>query len=70
VNVTGAAANLVQALKELRIEWESTSAYWRDAKRDEFDRTYLENLPADVSRAALVIKEIAAVLDKVHADCE
>lgn len=70
MNVTGAAANLMQSLKQLRLEWETTSAYWRDAKRDEFDRRYLENLPNDVSRAAIVIKEIAAVLDKVHKDCE
>lgn len=70
MNVTGAAANLAQALKELRLEWERTSTYWRDAKRDEFDRKYLENLPNDVSRSAIVIKEIAAVLDKVHKDCE
>lgn len=70
MNLTGTAANLAQALKELRIEWERASGYWRDAKRDEFERRYLENLPNDVSRAALVIKEIAAVLDKVHKDCE
>ena len=70
MNVNGCAENLVQALKELRIEWERTSGYWRDVKRDEFDRNYLENLPNDVGRAALVIKEIAAMLDRVRKDCE
>lgn len=70
MNLTGTAANLAHSLKELRLEWEQTSMLWRDAKHDEFDRRYLENLPNDVSRAAIVIKEIAAVIDKVHADCD
>jgi len=70
MNVTGSAANLMQSLKVLRLEWEQASASWRDAKHDEFDRKYLENLPNDVSRTAIVIKEIAAVLDKVRKDCE
>lgn len=70
MNITGSAANLMQSLKVLRLEWEHTSAYWRDAKHDEFDRKYLENLPHDVSRSAIVIKEIAALLDKVRKDCE
>lgn len=70
MNVSGSAANLMQSLKVLRLEWEQTSASWRDAKHDDFDRKYLENLPNDVSRAAIVIKEIAAVLDKVRKDCE
>jgi hypothetical protein len=70
MNITGSAANLVQAMKELRIEWERMGAYWRDAKRTEFGEKYIDQLPNDVSRAALVIKEIAAVLDRVRSDCE
>jgi hypothetical protein len=70
MNVTGSAANLMQSMKELRIEWERVGNHWRDAKRLEFQEKYLDQLPNDVSRAALVIKEIAAVLDKVRSDCE
>ncbi|MEQ1860501.1 MAG: hypothetical protein ABMA13_11250 [Chthoniobacteraceae bacterium] len=70
MNVAGCAENLAQALKELRIEWERVGGYWRDAKRDEFEHKYLETLPNDVPRAALVVKEIAAVLERVRKDCE
>jgi hypothetical protein len=70
MNINSSAANLVQAVKELRIEWERGGGYWRDAKRVEFEEKYLSQLPNDVSRASLVIKEIAAVLDKVRKDCE
>lgn len=70
MNVNSSAANLAHAMKELRIEWERLGGYWRDAKREEFHQRYLEQLPHDVSRAALVIKEIGEVLDKVRRDCE
>lgn len=70
MNLTGSAANLTQGLKELRLEWERASLSWRDVKRDEFGEMYIDRLPNDVSRAALVMKEIAAVLDRVRKDCE
>jgi hypothetical protein len=70
MNVNGSAANLAQTMKELKIEWERVGGYWRDAKRQEFEERYLEQLPNDVTRAALVIKEIATVLEKVRKDCE
>jgi hypothetical protein len=70
MNVAGNAANLMQALKDLRLEWEQTQAYWRDVKSEEFSRKYLEQLPNDVSRTALVIKEIGELLNKVRGDCE
>ena len=70
MNVNGSAANLAQSMKELKIECERVGGYWRDAKRQEFEQRYLEQLPNDVSRAATVIKEIASVLEKVRKDCE
>jgi hypothetical protein len=70
MNVAASAANLMQSLKDLKLEWEHTSNYWRDAKRIEFERKYLENLPHDVARATLVIKELADLLKEIRNDCE
>ena len=64
------AANLVQAMKDLSLEWEQTKSYWRDGKSHEFERTYLEHLPREIARATSVIEEIDAVLRKVRSDCE
>ena len=64
------AANLVQAMKDLSVDWEQTKSYWRDAKSHEFERTYLEHLPREIARAASVIEEIDALLRKVRSDCE
>lgn len=70
MNVTGAAANLNQATKELLLAWQEAGNYWRDQKRAEFEHHYLEQLPHDVSRAVVVIKELSAVLDRIRKDCE
>jgi len=70
MNVTGAAANLAQATKELRLAWQETGNYWRDQKRVQFEHDYLEQLPHDVARTVVVIKELAAVLDRIRKDCE
>ena len=70
MNVAASAATLMQSMKELKLEWEHTSTYWRDAKRIEFERKYLEHLPHDVARATVVIKEIADLLKEIRNDCE
>jgi len=70
MNVGASASNLMQSLKELKLEWERTTTYWRDAKRVEFEHKYLENLPHDVARATVVMKEIADLLKEIRNDCE
>lgn len=64
------ASNLVQAAKELKAEWEQTKESWRDVKAQEFERTYLEDLPHHLARAASVIEELDVLLRKVRIDCE
>jgi len=70
MNVASSAANLMQSLKNLKLEWERTGTYWRDVKRIEFERKYLEHLPHDVARAAVTIKEISDLLKEIRNDCE
>jgi hypothetical protein len=70
MNIRSSAANLAQAAKELKLDWEQTKTYWRDVKSLEFEHKYLENVPHEVARAAAVIEEIDALLRKVRRDCE
>lgn len=70
MNVAASAASLMQSLKDLKLEWEHTTTYWRDAKRIEFEHKYLEHLPHDVARTTLVMKEIAEILKEIRNDCE
>jgi hypothetical protein len=64
------AAPLVQAVKELSLEWDLTRSYWRDVKSQEFEKKFLKELPHHVTRAREAITELDAVLGKVRSDCE
>ncbi|HRJ74034.1 MAG TPA: hypothetical protein PLS03_17555 [Terrimicrobiaceae bacterium] len=64
------AAQLVQAAKDLLLEWDLTKTKWQDAKGREFEEKFLSELPQHVSRAAESIEEIDNLLRKIHSDCE
>jgi hypothetical protein len=66
----GSASNLLQAARILNIEWEKTKTYWRDVKSQEFEHTYLEDLPVQVASATNAMEEIDLLLKRVRSDCE
>lgn len=70
MNIRGSASNLVQAIKELTMQWEQTKSYWRDAKSQQFAETYLHPLPDHIARARFAMEELEKLLSKVRSDCE
>ena len=64
------SASLVQALKELSLDWEYTKSYWHDTQSQDFEQKYLGELPHHVARITTVIEEINTLLKKVRTDCE
>ena len=70
MSTKGSAANLVQAVKELSIEWQMTKDYWRDVKSMEFEQNYIAPLPDYMVRALGVMEELDMILRKVRKDCE
>ena len=70
MSTKGSAANILSAAKDLANQWELTKAHWHDVKSQEFEKTYLDDLPAHVRRAALMIEEIDVVLRKIRSECE
>ncbi len=70
MSARSSAANLVQAMKDLSLEWEQATAFWRDVKSAEFQAKYLDDLPDHVARTIGVIQEIDELLKKVRSDCE
>ena len=69
MSASGVENNLVQAVKDLSLEWQQTRTCWRDIKSQEFEKKYLENLSHHVARARVVIAEINVLLRKVRTDC-
>ena len=61
---------LDEATKRLQADWQQTRATWTDAKSLEFQKTYLEPLPALVAQAGIAVEELNVLLSKVRHDCE
>jgi hypothetical protein len=70
MNARSSASNLMQAAKDLALQWQQTQKDWRDAKSLEFEKTYLADLPHHISRAASAMNEIGEILRKIRSDCE
>lgn len=70
MSTQGSASNLAQAARILNLEWEKTKTYWRDVKSQEFEHTYLEDLPGQVASATAAMEEMDLLLKKVRSDCE
>lgn len=56
--------------KELRAEWEQTKQHWSDAKSQEFERRFLDELNAGINQAISSIDALERVLLKARDDCE
>jgi len=70
MNAAGSAANLVQSMKNLNLQWQETQASWHDGKSQEFEKRYLEPLPGHIATALTVMEEIDLLLKRIRSDCE
>ena len=66
----GSGARLSGLTKELRNQWEDTKVYWKDAKSQEFEKRYMEELLASVDRTVTVIEQLDKLVTKIRKDCE
>ena len=70
MNLSGSKSRLVGVTKELLLQWEDTRIYWRDAKSQEFERRYIQELRVRVDKAVTVIEKLDELLKRVRNDCE
>jgi thymidylate synthase len=61
---------LTSVSQELFNRWRETQHYWRDAKAQEFERVYIEELNSSVNTAAGVIDQLDRIIAKIKTDCE
>jgi hypothetical protein len=66
----GSGARLAGITKELRAHWLDTKNYWKDAKSQEFERKYVEELLASADRAVTVMEQLDKLVTKIKQDCE
>jgi hypothetical protein len=70
VSAQGCSSTLAQAAKNLSAAWQEAQAHWRDAKAGEFQREYLEPMPALIGKSREALEELDRVLRKIRSDCE
>ena len=68
--MTGSSSRLGALTKELAGQWHQTRDSWRDAKAQEFERKYIDEVLASVDRAVAVIDQLDKMLAKIRTDCE
>lgn len=62
--------NLIQNARELSQQWHATETKWRDAKAQQFAKSYLEPLPVLVHKTSNAMDELEILLRKIRKDCE
>ena len=70
MSLGGNKSRLVGVTKELKLKWDETKVYWRDAKSREFEHRYIQELLAHVDRTVTVIEKLDELLKKIRSDCE
>lgn len=63
-------ARLAAITKELWNQWQQTKAYWKDAKSEEFEHKYLDELVSSVDKTVTVIEQLDKLISKIKKDCE
>ncbi len=64
------STRLAGITKELRAQWSDTKIYWKDAKSEEFERKYMQELLASVDRTVTVMEQLDNLITKIRKDCE
>jgi hypothetical protein len=70
MNLSGNKGRLTGLTREILLRWEDTKAHWHDARSEEFDRRFMQELSASVNRTILIVEKLDEVLRKVRSDCE
>jgi thymidylate synthase len=66
----GSANKLSAITRELWSQWQQTKSCWKDARSQEFEKKYLEDLVSSVDRAVTSIDQLDKLVTKVRKDCE
>ncbi len=70
MSMSASRMRLTGITKEVLLKWQQTKEYWQDAKSQEFEKKYLEELEASVDKAVSVIEQLDRLVTKVRSDCE
>jgi cytochrome c556 len=67
---SGSKNRLLGLTKELAADWAATKDHWNDAKSQEFEKRFIDDLMAGVTAAMTNMDTLERALNKVRDDCE
>jgi hypothetical protein len=70
MNLSGNRGRLIGLTRDISLQWDEVKNSWRDAKSEEFERRFMNELAAHTSRAVSVLEQLDKLLQKVRSDCE
>lgn len=69
MSLSVAKANLMDAVKTLRLRWERAREHWDDAAARQFEQEFIAHLDAKVLAAAKGLDQVAELTAQVRRDC-
>ena len=68
--MSAAGGKLTAVTRVLATQWQDTKLSWKDAKCQEFERDYLDELFTSVDKAVVIMEQIEKLVAKIRSDCE
>lgn len=68
--MSAAGGKLSAVTKVLSSQWQQTRESWKDAKAEEFERQYLDELFTSVDKAVGIMDQVEKLVAKIRSDCE
>jgi len=70
MSLSGNKSRLTALAKELSLRWHETREHWRDAKSEEFQRRFMQELSPRVNQAATAVEKLEEIFARIRKDCE
>jgi hypothetical protein len=70
MSITANGTRLSTVTREISAQWQLTKDYWKDAKAEEFEHKYMDELITSVDMAVEVIEQLDKLVTKIKKDCE
>ena len=68
--MSAAGGKLAAVTRVLSSQWQQTRESWKDAKSEEFERQYLDELFTSVDKAVAIMDQVEKLVAKIRSDCE
>jgi hypothetical protein len=70
MNLSGNKSRLTGLTKEIFLRWGETKTHWSDARGEEFDHRFMQELFPQVNKATNAIEKLEELLKTIRKECE